>query len=253
MAVDPKSEKYVSFSTYSYALNDPILFVDPDGRDIDISQMKDKESIEALKRILSTKEGFKFFSQYANKGNLNVGGKVFSFAKNGVYSKNTISFRDMGATKDADGVRTFGITTPLDKDKGLKIGNDFTYDIRNGVNFNVAIDNTLSTEKAAETILHETTLHVESETNRLNSISNQLNKKSLNLETYDYAKALNNIYYPNKDHQILTSGQASKYLNITNQLDKLQKTNGTHMKIYNEDMKAQKTVINNARRIYGQQ
>jgi hypothetical protein len=32
--IDEKSDKYANFSPYSYALNDPIIFVDPDGRDV---------------------------------------------------------------------------------------------------------------------------------------------------------------------------------------------------------------------------
>ena len=41
--MDPLSEKYYSTSPYAYCANNPVKFIDPDGRKIDTSQMSDEE------------------------------------------------------------------------------------------------------------------------------------------------------------------------------------------------------------------
>ncbi len=34
--IDPLAEKYNSYSSYSYVLNNPLKFVDPDGKDVEL-------------------------------------------------------------------------------------------------------------------------------------------------------------------------------------------------------------------------
>ena len=41
--IDPLCEKYYSTSPYAYCANNPVKFIDPDGRKIDTSQMSDEE------------------------------------------------------------------------------------------------------------------------------------------------------------------------------------------------------------------
>jgi len=34
MALDPHSDKYFNYSPFCYAVDNPVLFLDPDGRDV---------------------------------------------------------------------------------------------------------------------------------------------------------------------------------------------------------------------------
>ena len=40
---DPLAEKYYSFSAYNYCVNNPVMFVDPDGRFV-LDESTDKDS-----------------------------------------------------------------------------------------------------------------------------------------------------------------------------------------------------------------
>lgn len=53
LSLDPLQEKYPSFSAYNYTMNNPILFIDPDGKVVTI---KDVASYKAILGTLTAKE-----------------------------------------------------------------------------------------------------------------------------------------------------------------------------------------------------
>ena len=75
ISVDPMADKYPTISPYAYCAWNPVKLVDPDGREIDISALYDKNGkckyrfIEnALKAFAKTKLGYKELSKYAKAG-----------------------------------------------------------------------------------------------------------------------------------------------------------------------------------------
>ncbi len=63
LSVDPLAEKYTGFSPYSYTLNNPIVYVDPDGED------PKKSSIKLIQRTKNHKSTKKMQARYHRKNN----------------------------------------------------------------------------------------------------------------------------------------------------------------------------------------
>ena len=91
MSIDPHCEKYPWITPYAYCLNNPVKFVDPDGRDIKsyniirldnsgnpvVTRGLSSTTNAAMKDLVSTKEGKAFFAQFAKAGDV-VGDHTFT-------------------------------------------------------------------------------------------------------------------------------------------------------------------------------
>ena len=95
---DPMFEKYFWMTPYAYCANNPVKYVDPDGRKIIIRHWVsdgdqdgeykpghlNKETAEQLENFAKTREGFAFLSQYATKGQKI--GKLINACQSGCYT-----------------------------------------------------------------------------------------------------------------------------------------------------------------------
>ena len=97
--IDNKVEKYNSNSPYVYALNSPIIFIDPDGNEVIIHYMGE-ERMAAFDKFMQTVSGQRFVSQFLKEGEaikvIMSDGSIkdygFTGASKGDYSNSTLRF-----------------------------------------------------------------------------------------------------------------------------------------------------------------
>ena len=249
MVIDPMSEKYYSQTPYNYALNNPVLFNDPDGRDVDPSKLKGTGNITALKNILSTNAGYKFIAQFMHKGQsikINIGSKTttFTFNVEGARAKDNLvlasSPNEVMSPKN-DGVIRLGLTREYERDNyDKKIGVNKDYDIKKGVTYLVNLDEDRGVQESTSTLTHELTVHVDPNVQRGQKIENKVVDGTLKPGTEAYLKQLETIKNSaSTDHKNLGQGKNTNYQNITAQLDKLKNTN-QYTELYKQDVKEHK-------------
>ena len=248
MVIDPMTEKYYSLSGYNYCLNNPVLFNDLDGRDVDPTNLKGKANITALQNLLSTKAGYKLIAQFMHKGgviNITIGGKTttFNFTKEGSRANDNLSIVSVPNSqlnpegKGDAGMPRDGVTSETEKGN-KEIGADENYDIKKGVSFNVFIEKELSEEKSTSALAHELTVHVDPNVQRLQAIETKMVNGALKPGTAEYIKQLKSIQNSGgTDHQNLGLGKNITYQNISAQLDKLKNTN-QYTELYKKDVNA---------------
>lgn len=245
--IDPLSEKYYSYSPYTFALNNPVLFNDPDGRDVDPTHLKGETNIKAFLNMLSTKSGHKMVAQFMHKGgviNITIGGKTttFNFNKEGERSNDKLLLISTPNSelnpegKGNAGTPRDAVTSETEKNGNNEIGDDKNYDLRKGVSFNVFLEKELSEEKSTNALVHELTVHVDPNVGRLKEIESKIVDGTLKPGTTEYLKQLKSIQNSaSKDHQNLGKGLNVNYMNLSAQLDKLLNTN-QYTELYKKDV-----------------
>jgi hypothetical protein len=82
--IDPLAEKYYEINPYAYAVDSPILFIDPDGRYVDTSfiyarnkdgEYKNGALVKAFEFFAKSKAGIAFLGNFAEKGQVIAGHK----------------------------------------------------------------------------------------------------------------------------------------------------------------------------------
>ncbi|MBZ5856406.1 RHS repeat domain-containing protein [Flavihumibacter profundi] len=250
--IDPLVEKYYSQTPYNYSLNNPVLFNDMDGRDVDPSRLKGKDNVNALKNLLSTKDGYKLIAQFMHKGQsikVTVDGKTttFNFNKEGSRAKDNLVLASSKSEEinpespGAGGLPREGLTREYERDNyDNEIGDNKDYDIRKGVTYLVNLDESRSESSSTNTLAHELTVHVDPNVNRVQNIEKQAVDGTLKPGTEAYRKQLEMVRNSAaRDHDVLGQGQNSKYINISAQLDKLKNTN-QYTEHYKQDAKKNK-------------
>ncbi|MBQ3946158.1 MAG: hypothetical protein II670_11205 [Alphaproteobacteria bacterium] len=147
LSVDPMADKYPSISPYAYCAWNPVKLVDPEGREIDISALYDKNGkckyvyIEkALRAFAKTKLGYKELSKYAKANQELLGVK---FDKDGKYHLKGMDLSFYGKTANF-----------------YYSGNMGRKMVNGRLNISINLSNDSDFKSIFETICHETFIHV---------------------------------------------------------------------------------------------
>lgn len=170
LTIDPHAERYYNWSPYVYCLNNPMKYIDPDGRDVRLwmtsaskngalvrqqvpySALNEKTQL-ALTGYITSSASKEFLSNYVN-GSQTIGGVELTGSTQ--YNQNLdIIFNEGSTILYGDGTAgdILGTTKTVIGD------NTFSTEIR--------VDKNLSAEEMATTLGHESFLHANGSTNLL--------------------------------------------------------------------------------------
>ena len=148
LSVDPMADKYPSISPYAYCAWNPLKLVDPDGEEINVSELYQKRrdgsykyelAVKAFEFFANTKIGRKELAKYAKSGQTIAG---HTFKKDGEYHKMGVSI-------------SFGgdVSSP-------QYSGDASRSINgNQLNLDIDIANTTDVGSNLETLCHEMFIH----------------------------------------------------------------------------------------------
>lgn len=242
--IDNKAEKYYSVSQYTYALSNPIKYIDPDGNEI-VNALKNATYIQALQNFLSTKEGKTYAARYMGaNSHIIVGGVGYTFNENGKAgdrANDVLTFKEYNSTyKESENYGSTK-TAPYDLDPE-KYNMNFTNEnqIDKGFNESIGLYQGMNAQEATSTLGHEAFVHGNVDADNLTAVEKNL-KNGVYKTTFDLMKDIKDRFFRGtKDHKAYKLDQVKKYKDYSKEL-----TNKTGNKYYIDDYEKDKNKYNN--------
>jgi hypothetical protein len=199
-------------------LNNPIVFVDPDGNDVDISYLSNKHKI-SLNKMMSTKAGKAFIGRYMSANvQLKVGNKVYSWDKSGDRAKDFLQISSMSNLRANGRNSTFKKGT-YKKTNQLSIS-EMKNTANEGVFQTIQLDASLSSKEAIPILGHEAFVHADKDADRLTKLDEKI---AIGIpQNHNINSTIVNVSSSAKeDHKALGDGEVTKFRNMLYELSKI--------------------------------